>query len=139
MSLSKTKRQNSIFNISVGKSLCNKFSFFSKGKLSQMKHGSVPLVVDDCHDCLRPAAEEQGPSASSLSTEGRPCCHATGTQQECVSLRQQNRPSLNDKNLCVQLHLHTLPLHVELVSLRRLPVVQIIQVWKCSVASTELL
>lgn len=53
MSLSKTKRQNSILNISVGNCLCNKFSFFLKGTLLQMKHGSVPLVVDNCHDCSR--------------------------------------------------------------------------------------
>lgn len=53
VSLSKTKRQNSILNISVGNCLCNKFSFFLKGTLLQMKHGSVPLVVDNRHDCSR--------------------------------------------------------------------------------------
>lgn len=53
VSLDKTKRQNSIFNISVGDCLCNKFSFFLKGTLLQMKHGSVPLVVDNRHDCSR--------------------------------------------------------------------------------------
>lgn len=53
--LGRDKETSSIFNISVGNCLCNKFSSFLKGNTFQMKHGSVPLVVNSRHDRSRMA------------------------------------------------------------------------------------